>query len=366
MFDRIVGQDAIKKTLGSMIGSGAIPHALLFAGPNGTGKSETAFELARILLCENGLDSGCDSCSSCARTLRLEHPDLHILFPFRAQPQKSDDFAAWMDGYQEHRRLLAAEPYTPVVYDKARQIVVGLVEDVYERLMESSFEGGRRVCIIIAADRLNTKTGNTLLKIVEEPPEGVHFIMTTERLSSVLPTIISRTSVFRFTRLGQTEIESYLALSGLTDPAVRRTVASASEGSLKIAKALAFSGSSAMMERAVALFTKAAAGDEGVFTDSPLSSRSQEAEEAEELLYGYARVSKAILETKLGIPQPAGVHAETAARLARSTDMPSLNRLAAGLERGLDMLGRNVTAAMIMSTIHYEIYDAFGKGRTKS
>lgn len=256
MFEGIIGQEHVKKTLGSMMESGRIPHAFLFAGPNGTGKGELAFELARLLLCENGTASGCTSCRACQRASRLEHPDLHVLFPYRMQPSKSDEYASWMDGFQEHRRLLASEPYAPVVYDKARQIVVGLVNEVYERLMESSFEGGRRVCIIIAADRLNTKTGNALLKILEEPPEGVHFILTTEQLSQVLPTITSRTSIVRFRRLRVDEIAEHLEHSGLSDTGKCRSVAAASDGSMKTARALAFSDSAEVMSRACAIFEK--------------------------------------------------------------------------------------------------------------
>lgn len=86
MFEQIVGQEQAKKTLGAMLETGRIPHALLFAGPWGTGKGEMAFELARMLLCQNGSVSGCSTCAPCMRASRLEHPDLHILFPFRGKP----------------------------------------------------------------------------------------------------------------------------------------------------------------------------------------------------------------------------------------------------------------------------------------
>ncbi len=170
MFESVIGQEQAKKTLSSMIESGRIPHTLLFAGPNGVGKGETAFELARMLLCREGVASGCDSCGSCLRAAKLEHPDLHLLFPFRRPPDGSSEYQKWMDSLQEHRELITREKYAPVAYEKSRSIVVDLVNDVYERLMESSFEGGRRVCVILYADMLNVKTANTLLKILEEPP----------------------------------------------------------------------------------------------------------------------------------------------------------------------------------------------------
>ena len=80
MFDDVVGQENAKKVLMSMLESDTIPHAFLFAGPYGVGKGEMAFDLARKLLCDEGLKSECTSCNSCNRASKLEHPDLHILF----------------------------------------------------------------------------------------------------------------------------------------------------------------------------------------------------------------------------------------------------------------------------------------------
>ena len=149
IFDKY-GITSGKKHVTPMMESERIPHSLLFAGPYGVGKGETAFEIARMLLCENGISSGCTTCGSCRRVSKFEHPDLHILFPFKAPPEKAENYEKWMEGIQEHRKLLAEEQYAPVIYEKGRQIVAVLVNEINTWLQESSFEGGYKICVILS------------------------------------------------------------------------------------------------------------------------------------------------------------------------------------------------------------------------
>ncbi len=360
MFEHVIGQEHALRTLRLMSESGRIPHTLLFAGPNGVGKSEAAFDFARTLLCENGPGSGCDSCPSCRRAARLEHPDLHVLFPFRAPPKKSEDYGKWVDRLVEHRGKLAGEPYFPAVYEKGLDITVALVSEVHEKLLESSFEGGRRVCVILMAERLNKTTANSLLKILEEPPDGVHFIMTAEQVSQVLTTIVSRSTILRFRRLRDEEIEGALEAAGIGDPEKRRLAAGLSDGSLKTAKILAGSDHTSLREQAGELFFRAARGGDVESLAAPFAW-SREVAELEELIKGFARLTADVLETGAGFDPPEWDGGGRVRELAGSVDVRALEKLSIGLERGLDMLGRNVNASLVMASVFYEIRDTFGK-----
>lgn len=341
-----------------MLESGKIPHALLFAGPYGTGKSETAFELARMLLCANGPVSGCSGCGSCARAVKMEHPDLHMLFPFRNKPESND--GEWFEELERHKRLLGGEPYVPVIYEKGRSIVIYLVSEVRERLLESSLEGGRKVCVILSADRLNAKTANTLLKILEEPPDGVHFILTTERISSVLPTIVSRASVVRFRRLRISEISDYLGRYPGISPEKRLSCARLGDGGIKTAKAFALEHREDNRDLSFKLYEKTALGNpETVITHSASFLGSRDTLDAEELISGFAFLTRSVIECKCGLREMENGRAEIVKRLAESTDIDSLGRLAARLEKGLEMLGRNVNIPMVMTKLLYEIYDTY-------
>jgi|GEM_PF-3390109 DNA polymerase III subunit delta' len=363
MFEKIAGQESAKNILESMITSGNIPHALLFAGPYGVGKGETAIDLAARLLCEHGPESGCTECNACYRASKLEHPDLHVLFPFKAPPQSVERRSSWADELFGHRKLLSGEPYAPYIYEKGQQITKDLVNEVRERLLESSFEGGRRVCIIFNADKLNATTSNLLLKILEEPPAGVHFIMTTERISSVLPTMISRSSVIRFRRLHDEEIETHLANYGELEQEKIVSYARSAGGSIKTAKALAFENKGEMLRRSYDLYGSVAnGGQEDAVSNALLFARSRDVSEAEELISGFALCTKSVLEKKLGIGQETKDISETSElvqMLSGNTDIGSLNSLSVKLEDGLEMLGRNVNISTVMTTIFYGINDTY-------
>ncbi len=340
-----------------MLESGRTPHALLFAGPWGVGKGETALELARMLLCQNGPASGCSQCAPCIRAARLEHPDLHILFPFRAKPESND--GEWFEELARQKQILA-EPYAPVVYEKGRQIVTYQVVEARERLLESSLEGGRKVCVILSADRLNPKTANALLKTLEEPPEGVHFILTAERVSSVLPTIVSRASVLRFRRLRVTEIADWLGRHPELTPEKRLACARLGEGSIKAAKAFAFERREDIRAVSRDLYEKTALGGaDAVVAHAASFLGSKDVLDAEELITGFTLLTRSVAEWKCGLgPEDEG-RIESIRRLADSTDIDSLTKLAASLEKGLEMLNRNVNISMIMTKLLYEIHDTY-------
>ncbi|HUT62701.1 MAG TPA: hypothetical protein VMZ04_01970, partial [Anaerolineae bacterium] len=308
------------------------------------------------------IKSGCTTCGSCHRASRFDHPDLHILFPYKAQPETVKDYKKWLEGFLDHRKLLAKEQYAPVIYEKGRQIVVGLVNEIYTLLYESSYEGGHKVCVILLADRLNGKTANSLLKILEEPPDRVHFILTTERLSSVLPTIVSRASVIRFRRIKINEIETYLERLGVTDTAKRHVFASAGEGSIKTAKAYAFNEKVTIRSKSFEMYRSIAEGSVDNVVSSAFSFMwSRDTIQTEEMINSFAECTKSVLETKVGMKIEDGAYTSLFEMLARSTDVPSLHLLSKKLEEGLNMLERNVSVSMVLTTIFYEIQDAYRK-----
>ncbi len=360
MFDGVVGQENAKKVLMSMLKSDTIPHALLFAGPYGVGKGEMAFDLASKLLCEEGLKSECTSCGACNRVSKLAHPDLHILFPFRDRPKTVEKQGDWSDELVRHRKRLSEESYAPIIYKEGLVIVKILVSEVRERLLASSYEGGRKVCVILSADKLNKTTGNSLLKILEEPPDGVHFILTSERLSAVLPTITSRSSVVRFRRLHEDEITSFLEVSGELEPEKIVSYAKTAGGSIKTAKALAFENKAEILSRSIDLYRTVAFGkpEEAVSNALPFLW-SREFIEAEELINGFALCTKSVLEHKLGAVHERNEYFEAINELSDTADISSLNRLSVRLEEGLEMLSRNVNISTVMTSIFYGIHDAY-------
>lgn len=360
MFDTVIGQEQVKQTLASMIGSGNVPHALLFAGPNGVGKGELARMLAAGLLCESGAGEACGTCSGCRRAMNLEHPDLHLLFPFRKRPDSADSRGQWDSEYAAHRARLRSESYPPVMYGQAQMIVRGLVDEVRDRLLESSFEGGRRVCLILMAEKMNAATANSILKILEEPPAGVHFILTAERISSVLPTITSRCALVRFRRLRQDEITGHLTetreLSG--EQAVH--YARLADGSMKRAKSLAFEQAGDVLARAYEMYASVANGTaDTVIAAAHGYVRSRETAEAEELLTGFMHCTRAVLARSCGIEDQSTDMPGSLETAAPKAALSHLNHLSQRLEEGIEMLGRNVAVSTVLTATLYHIYETY-------
>jgi DNA polymerase III subunit gamma/tau len=165
-FSEVLGQDPIVATLQRAVAGDRTAHAYLFVGPRGTGKTSTARILAKAINCTNRADDGepCDTCPACVSV-------------------------------REGRAMDVIE------IDAASHGLVEDARDLVMRALTAPAELRRRVYIIDEVHMLSTHAFNALLKLVEEPPDHVVFIMATTDTHKVPATIISRTQRFDFRRL---------------------------------------------------------------------------------------------------------------------------------------------------------------------
>lgn len=198
---RVPGQARAKRFLMRLLQSGHVPHALLFSGTAGIGKATVAVEFAKRLNCldPRGMDS-CDDCSSCRKAAADHHPDL-----------------LWVKREGAYIKL-----------DKIRELK--------DRLKYRPFEGLWRVVIIHDAQDLKEEAGNSLLKILEEPPRQNLFILTVTESQKLLPTIVSRCCHLRFQPLEDQWVEKVLQESLGLSLEKSREVAQLAEGSLDRAR----------------------------------------------------------------------------------------------------------------------------------
>lgn len=172
MFTRVPGQERIKEQFARALRDDAVSHAYLFTGREGLAKSAFARDLAVALVASCG---GCGTCAECDRARRGLHPDLHVL-------EREGD-------------VIRVEQVEPILAD----------------LSLKPFGAGRRVWVIPEVQALHPAAANKLLKTIEEPPRGVHFLLVTDRLEQVLPTIVSRCQVVEFRPLSDAALAAYLA-----------------------------------------------------------------------------------------------------------------------------------------------------------
>ena len=239
-FNEVIGQNTVKQRIKQMIAEGRVPHALLFAGPEGCGKLPMALALAQRLLCQHPTAEGesCGECVACRMVSKQAHPDLHFCFP-TIKPTGQTTAVVSDQFLPEWRKQLAITPYfTRQTWLKCmgvekQQSQIGVAEstNILMKLANVSSQGGYRVIIIWLAEQMNEECANKLLKILEEPPAQTVFILTANEPDKLLTTILSRTQQIDFPPLSADDIAQALQqLNGLQAEDAR-LVARSAEGS---------------------------------------------------------------------------------------------------------------------------------------
>lgn len=239
LFREVVGQKEIKSKLLQMVNEQKVGHALLFTGAEGTGKLALALALARYLNCEerNGDDS-CLECTSCRKYSKLEHPDLHFVFPVTSTKDSgkdpvSDEFlATWRKSVLENPYMRLFQWYEHLgVENKQGSISKNESLQIIRKLSFRNFEARYKVMIIWMAEKMNIHAANKLLKILEEPPPNTVFILIAEDASQIIPTVISRSRIINIPGIDRESMEHALReRHGIVDQAQIEQLARTADG----------------------------------------------------------------------------------------------------------------------------------------
>ncbi len=154
----LVANARLRAAVEQMLLTGRFPHAILIEGEPQTGRHTLARWLARAAVCEEGQKGPCETCPNCRLSAAGNHPDITVVVP--------------EDGKKS------------ITVDQAR----GLREQAFIRAHMAS----RRVFLIDRAETLNEQAQNALLKLLEEPPQGVTFILVVSGKTQLLETVVSR------------------------------------------------------------------------------------------------------------------------------------------------------------------------------
>ena len=159
-----------------------LPHAILFHGAEGTGKVAFAERFAASLLCEQPLDNGhaCGACESCGWFAQYGHPDYRRVRPDALETDGGDDAEADDSAAKKSSK-------TP-----SKDIRIEQVRALAAFMNVSTHRSGLRVVLLYPAEALNSASANALLKTLEEPPPDTVFLLVTDRIDRLLPTILSR------------------------------------------------------------------------------------------------------------------------------------------------------------------------------
>ncbi|MGE5655001.1 MAG: DNA polymerase III subunit delta' [Bacillota bacterium] len=177
----IHGQPVAVRILSQAMAQRRLAHGYLFVGPEGVGKRLTALRLAQAINCEQGEGQACGVCPSCHKHAQGLHLDLHLVTP------------------------------------QGQRISVDQVRELSTEMIRRPHEGRYRVAILDPADRLSPEATNALLKTLEEPAPASVFILISDNLEGILPTIRSRCQMVRFGKLPPASLEMILNERGVDE-----------------------------------------------------------------------------------------------------------------------------------------------------
>ena len=175
-FESVIGHEDIIRHFQKALETEKISHAYILSGDKGSGKKLLAGLFAAALECEKGGSEPCCECLSCRKVMNRTHPDVI---------------------YVEHEK-----PNLITVDEVRRQIV--------SSSQMKPYEGKRKVYILPDAEKMNAQAQNAILKTIEEPPEYAVFLILTQSVDALLPTIVSRCVVLNLRPLPDRMVADYL------------------------------------------------------------------------------------------------------------------------------------------------------------
>jgi DNA polymerase-3 subunit delta' len=325
-FSDFHGNDGVVRQLRDMLARNRFPHAVILAGPAGSGKYTLALMLAQAMNClkaplSDGLPDFCGECSNCVRIAEALDLQSRCTEAVEARENlRETDKRETRIFVQTHPDVLVVPPDPPQMMIKVDQ-VRRVIETIYFRPTEA-----RERVYIFTASVFMKEAANSLLKVLEEPPEFATIFILTENAGELLSTIRSRSMVIQLAALTANEVETYLAKHRPDWNAKQRAlVARLAQGAVGRARSFDLPGYTAARSQGMVILRSAlhAADHSELFkVTETIRPGADGREKMETLLSTMYSLLQDLMFLNSGTPE-----------LARNTDIiPELNKLAASVD----------------------------------
>jgi DNA polymerase III subunit delta' len=323
-FKDIAGNSRVKRILRLALERDRTPNSLLFCGPAGIGKRQTALTLAKALNCRELTGDSCDRCPSCLAIDEGRHPDV-MEIETRAGKQ-----ALAID---QIRLMKQAAYLRPMI-------------------------GRRRVFILADAEEMSADAANSLLKVLEEPPLFSHIVLVTPSPFLLLPTIVSRCQTLAFSAISNEEIGRILADHDYPEDRAR-ILSLLVDGNLERALELEWEEVQALKEGSWRLFESLVTGRQPQLFLERFGSLAKSAqEEFEQTLELFASFARDVLLLGVGGEARFLLNPDLEPRLreaAATLVVPRAAALLAEIDFALSGLSRNLNKNLLAATFYSNV-----------
>ena len=240
-FSDIIGNERAIDQVRRMVDSGRIAHALLFHGEPGVPKLALALATAQYIHCTNHINGdSCGVCPQCLQHQSLNHADTFYSYPITKKGENpvSEDFdKEWKqflaegviaEDYERWLSIIGNENAQPLIYASESDSIV-------RKMSLSAYTADYKVLVMWQADKMNAGCANKLLKLIEEPDPDSIFLLTTDNVKNILPTIYSRTQRIELRKPSTQQIAEHIARTEGIDIDEALALAAPADGNVVLA-----------------------------------------------------------------------------------------------------------------------------------
>ena len=240
-FSDIIGNDELKETLHKSVKDNHVAHALMFSGREGGANLAMALAFAQFVNCENPSEKdSCGVCASCVKYEKLIHPDLMLIFPTYSASGKDKEKikAAQLNTFREFTTKNPYQVYsdwTKALDAEKKQCIISVDEgrNIAKNVSLKAFEAKYKVVLVWLPEFMNQACANSILKILEEPPEKTLYLLVTNDFEKNITTILSRSQIVNVPLFSDQDISSFLENKHFVASKRAKQISKYADGSLR-------------------------------------------------------------------------------------------------------------------------------------